>query len=134
MTRVVLDTNLLVSSVIKTGGNEASVLDVVAAGAAQACVSYEILDEYLEVLWRPKLRLDPTRLVWTLELIRQSSFVVRPTTRLSECPDEPDNGFLECADAASADFLITGNKRHVPAQWKSTRVVNAREFLVAIRT
>ena len=134
MTRVVLDTNLLVSAAIKTSGNEAEVLDVVAAGALQACVTEEILDEDTEVLWRPNLRLDRTRLIWILELIRRGSLLVRPTTRLSACPDESDNRFLECADAASADFLITGNKRHFPAKWRSIRIVIAREFLNAIRT
>jgi hypothetical protein len=28
-----------------------------------------------------------------------------------------------------ADYLITGNKRHFPSVWRSTKVVNAREFI-----
>jgi len=32
-------------------------------------------------------------------------------------------------DAAEADYLITGNRRHFPARWKQTSIVNAREFL-----
>jgi predicted nucleic acid-binding protein len=54
---------------------------------------------------------------------------VTPTRRVSVSPDEPDNRFLECADAAQSDYLITGNKRHFPKQWKTTSIVNAREFL-----
>jgi predicted nucleic acid-binding protein len=49
--------------------------------------------------------------------------------RLTVCPDADDNRILECADAAGADFLVTGNKRHFPAEWKRTSVVNGREFL-----
>jgi len=33
------------------------------------------------------------------------------------------------SDAILADYLITGNKRHSPARWKSTKILNARELL-----
>jgi uncharacterized protein len=50
------------------------------------------------------------------------------------CSDPDDDCFLECAEAAQADFLITGNKRHFPKRWKGTEIVNAREFLTSITT
>jgi len=37
--------------------------------------------------------------------------------------------FLECADQARADYLITGNTRHFPKFWKATKIVTAREFI-----
>jgi hypothetical protein len=43
--------------------------------------------------------------------------------------DPSNDKFLECADAARADYLITGNLRHFPRFWKSTKVVTAREFI-----
>ncbi len=129
MIRVVLDTNVLVSAVIKTGGAEAAALDVVTQHRAALCVSEPILAEYADVLRRPRLRLDPVRVLWVLEFIGRDGVTVAPSVRLTACPDEPDNRFLECADAASADYLVTGNKRHFPQGWKSTRIVNAREFL-----
>jgi predicted nucleic acid-binding protein len=43
--------------------------------------------------------------------------------------DPDDNIFLECADAARADYLVTGNQRHFPQFWKQTKVVMSREFL-----
>ncbi|MGO4879570.1 MAG: putative toxin-antitoxin system toxin component, PIN family [Bryobacteraceae bacterium] len=55
--------------------------------------------------------------------------MVRPTRRLLEAQDDPDNRFLECAVAAGADFLITGNTRHFPARFESIRVVTPRQFL-----
>jgi predicted nucleic acid-binding protein len=57
---------------------------------------------------------------------------MRPSRLLSVSPDEPDNRFLECADAAGADYLVTGNKRHFPASFGNTRVVNARELIETI--
>ena len=43
--------------------------------------------------------------------------------------DPADDKFIECADAARADYLVTGNVRHFPKFWKSTKVVTSREFL-----
>lgn len=37
--------------------------------------------------------------------------------------------FLECADAARADYLVTGNTRQFPKFWKKTRVITSREFM-----
>jgi uncharacterized protein len=55
--------------------------------------------------------------------------MVHPSRTLTDTTHEPDNRFLECAAAACADFLITGNKRHVPKDWRPSKIVNAREFI-----
>jgi predicted nucleic acid-binding protein len=64
-----------------------------------------------------------------LARLRRSSVLVMPTRKVSASPDDSDNRFLECAEAARADFLVTGNTKHFPKRWKRTEVVNAREFL-----
>ncbi len=33
------------------------------------------------------------------------------------------------ADAAGADYPITGNVRHFPRYWKQTKIITSREFL-----
>jgi uncharacterized protein len=43
--------------------------------------------------------------------------------------DPKDNIFLECADEARADYLVTGNVRHFPRFWKRTKVITSREFV-----
>jgi predicted nucleic acid-binding protein len=43
--------------------------------------------------------------------------------------DPEDNRFLECAEAARADYLATGSKRHFPRNRRQTLVVNARELI-----
>jgi predicted nucleic acid-binding protein len=45
------------------------------------------------------------------------------------CADPDDDAFLECAQAAQADYLVTGNLKHFPSSWGSTRVVTARWLL-----
>ena len=46
--------------------------------------------------------------------------------------DPADDMFVECADAARADYLITGNQRHFPAFWKNTKIITSSEFLSII--
>lgn len=132
MIRVVIDTNVIVSANIKDEGAEALVLNLVANRYLQLYVSAATLKEYEAVLARPKLRFDLVRVHKAMELIRNVSILVKPSRLLSISPDEPDNRFLECVEAAKADYLVTGNKRHFPASLGNTQVVNARELLEII--
>jgi predicted nucleic acid-binding protein len=54
---------------------------------------------------------------------------VTPTRRLEVASDPDDNVFLECADAARADYLITGNQKHFPRFWKKTKIITTRDFI-----
>lgn len=131
MTRVVLDTNVVVSSMLSTTGNEARLLDLVFTGNFLVCITKEILAEYEDVLHRPHFRnFTEAGIQATLKGLSRGQFV-QPGFRLTVSPDAKDNRFLECAQAADADFLVTGNKRHFPAVWKKTKIVNARELLEA---
>jgi uncharacterized protein len=131
--RVVVDTNVLVSSIIKTRGAEAAVMDSIGARKLDLCVSDAILAEYSGVLFRPRLRLDRERVQALLEFISSQAIRVSPRINLSIIPDDPDNRFLECAETAKAHYLVTGNKRHFPKRWKDTEIVNARELIVIAR-
>ena len=124
--RVVLDTNVVVSALLKRDGWESQVLRLGLAGKFQLCVSPAVLAEYALVLPRLRLKLQPKEIDHTLSNLRGSSRFVHPVRTLDVSRDEADNRFLECAEAAEADYLVTGNAKHFPARWKSTRIVNAR--------
>ena len=129
MIRIVLDTNVLVSANLNNDGLEAMAVSLAFARKLRLCVSKEILAEYERVLFYPRLKFDPEETRRFLNRLRRESIRVKPHQRVSESPDEADNRFLECAEAAGADFLVTGNKRHFPKSWTTAQVVNAREFL-----
>jgi predicted nucleic acid-binding protein len=87
--------------------------------------------EYEEVLGRDRLAIPPEKVLTALARIREKGFLVTPSVKIaaSACPDDPDDLiFLECAEAAAADYLITGNRKHFPDQWKTVRIVSVREF------
>ena len=129
MTLAVLDTNILVSALLSPTGNEARVIDLLRRQLISATVSTPILREYEIVLSRSKFRLSPQRLDEFLFPFRHLSAIFEPSRRFSISPDESDNRFLECAEVANADFLITGNLRHFPETHAGTRIVNTRTFL-----
>jgi putative PIN family toxin of toxin-antitoxin system len=127
MPRVVLDTNVVVSAHLNPAGLERAVLNW--ALEHGFFVSEPILKEYEGVVRRTKLKIDPGLATESLGLIRSRGTLVSPTRRVTESHDPDDNRFLECAEAAHADYLVTGNKRHFPTSYRNTRVVDAREFL-----
>ena len=64
-----------------------------------------------------------------MALFKSRTKLVSPIRTLDVCrEDASDNRFLECAEAAKAEFLITGNKSHFPLRYGSTVVVTPREF------
>lgn len=124
-----MDTNILVSANVNDEGLESLVVSLGLNQKAQLCVSAAILKEYEQVLLYPRLKFAPKEVARFLARLRSASLLVVPAHTVSASPDEPDNRFLECAEAAGADFLVTGNKRHFPKRWKTTQVVNARDLL-----
>ncbi len=127
MTKVVIDTNVLVSAILTPQGNEARVLDLIAAGKLTWCLSEPVLAEYRRVLLR-KLGFNPLHVQWSFDLAKEGQLVVA-TEVLTESPHETDNRFYECAAAAQADYIVTGNTRHFKKPYKNTRIVTARQLL-----
>jgi putative PIN family toxin of toxin-antitoxin system len=129
MIRIVLDTNVVVSAMLNSSGTTADVLRLAFGRHVQWCVSEAILDEYAGVLCRPKFRCSPRVISALIKAIRATAEKIEPTETLAVSPDEPDNRFLECAKAASADYLVTGNRQHFPDALGRTRIINARQLI-----
>jgi len=129
---VVLDTNVIVSAHLRAEGLERFALDLALNCRVQLYYSEPILAEYEAVLSRAKFRISPAKLVESLLLIRMAGKRVLPKRHLHAATDPDDNIFLECAEEARAEYLVTGNKRHFPEAWRDTRIVNARELLTEI--
>ena len=130
MIRVVLDTNILVSAMLSRHGPPAQILRIVLEDPEiQLCVSAQVYAEYDEVLRRPRLKLGEAEIEGMLGMVRQRALWVRPAEDVRGCSDPDDDIFLACAQAARAQYLVTGNTRHFPSQWDLTSILTAREFL-----
>ena len=127
--RLVIDTNVVVSAALKPEGLQRTTLLLAITKPARFYVSRPILEEYADVLSRPELGIRKGSRQQLLQLIRNNSHIVTPSRRLEVASDPDDNVFLECADAARADYLITGNQKHFPRFWKKTKIITTREFI-----
>ena len=127
--RLVIDTNVLVSAALKPNGLQRTVFLLATTKPARWYVSRPILEEYATVLARPELKIRKSLRLQFIQLIKNRTYSVAPSRLPQLTTDPDDNIFLECADAARADYLVTVNQRHFPRFWKKTKVINSREFL-----
>lgn len=132
VTKIVLDTNVIVSAHLRARGLEAFVLDLALALKLQLYLSAEILEEYEGVLRRPRFSIDPKKVTGSIRLIKKKAKRVKPTHKSTISPDPDDNKFLECAEAAGADYLVTGNRKHFPLKHHKTAIVNAKQLIELI--
>lgn len=126
--RAVVDTNILVSGLLRAGSLPAAVLSDIVHGRLTPVVCGEILAEYREVLRRPRLGLHGGDVDAFVALVEHLADHVRvpPYIGALNLPDPTDWPFLACALAADC-ALITGNARHFPARL-GARVVTARQW------
>jgi uncharacterized protein len=129
---VVVDTNVVISAALKAEGLERSVALLALAKPARWYVSEPIMKDYAAVLARAELKIRKGLRLQFLQLIKNHAHVVVPAHLPQLTADAADNILLECADAARADYLITGNQRHFPKFWKKTKVINSRDFLSVV--
>jgi putative PIN family toxin of toxin-antitoxin system len=127
--RLVLDTNIVISAALKPAGLQRTVLLLALTKPARLYLSPPVFAEYRAVLSRPELRIRKGLRRQLLQLLKNRAHFVAPSGSLQVTSDAADNIFLECADAARADYLITGNPRHFPKFWKKTKIVTPREFV-----
>ena len=131
--RVVLDTNVIVSG-LNFPGNERLVLELALRGRFELCLSPFILEEAAGVLTR-KFVWDEGRSSQALRALGNAGTVIYPR-RLPEVIEggHADNRILECAVEASADYLVTGDRRHLLplGTHGGVRILNAPRFLSAL--
>lgn len=127
--RVVLDTNILISACWKPGGNESQVLALALANRLTVCVSKTLETEYRDVARRKKFAQHRESLEAAIEALLAVAHEVQPSQTCAACSDPDDNQLLDCALAAQARFVVTGNLRHFPAEWQGIQVINARRLL-----
>jgi hypothetical protein len=130
VTRVVLDTNVLISSFF--GGNPRKIIDLWKSGEITLCLSRPVIDEYVDVLQRLGLQDEP-ELEELLKLFasgRHILFTAKTPELHVVVKDPADDRFIECAVALKAQYIITGDKalRDVD-DYMGIKIVTPREFL-----
>ena len=121
----VVDTNVLVSALLNSGGAPAKVLALALSRQITPCFDDRILREYESVLLRPKFGFCEEDVVELLGRLREIGLCVVPPPLNAAFADEADRKFYEVAKFCGA-VLVTGNLKHFP---KEPEVVSPIEFL-----
>ena len=126
MVNVVLDTNVLVASMLSPHGPPAQVLELVADGAAHLILSPAILAEYEDVLSRKKFGFSAPTVKAVVDGLKKLATEIVPSEAVRACKDPGDDKFLECAAAAGAAYLNGEPKAFSSAFQRSPRRLAGR--------
>jgi uncharacterized protein len=135
MIKVVLDTNVLISALLKEGSPPAMIVSLLRKKQFLLCLTQEIIEEYKAVLERKRfsdLRKRKAKEIAELfAQIEREAFWVTPKMAGDVTVRDPDDAkFVQTALDARADFLVTGNTKHFPLKkFRNTQVVTPREFM-----
>ena len=131
--RAVIDTNILVSGLIRPRGVPGAVLRALRDGRVVPVLSPTILEEIASVLSRPWLQekygVDEAAVETFLRFLVARGELVEPTIEIRRCRDPHDDMFLEAAVAGSADRLVTGDNDLLEiGSFEGVAIVAARPF------
>jgi len=126
---VVFDSNVLVSALVFPGGRGEEALLRIVQERDELFLSRPILDELLSVLAR-KFARDAEALSRTAVFLGEIGTLVKPTRRVKVLRDDPDNRILECAAAARAELIVTGDAALLAlGEHEGVRIVRLADYL-----
>ena len=125
----VIDTNVVVSSMLKHDSIPGKIIDLVMMGVIKPLINNEILVEYKEVLTRNKFGLSISDVDDLLNEITRTGIVLTREKTIEKFIDENDIVFYEIVMSArnvTNAYLITGNLKHYPVK---SYVVTPKEMI-----
>jgi putative PIN family toxin of toxin-antitoxin system len=129
--RVVLDTNVLVSSLLFKG-ETARLVGLWKKGAIVPVVSRETFEEFRTVLLYPKFKLTRKEIKFILEEEVLPYFeVVSIADEVDKvCNDPDDDKFIACALSAGADFIVSGDEELCDvARYRTIEIIRVSDLL-----
>jgi len=134
--KVVLDTNVLISALIKAG-KPRELLFQIGKGKAQLVLSRGILDEFLEVSEDSRVRryVDESDLVEILKVIGSIGKTVRVKSKFRVIKDDPDDDIiLRTAHDGKADYIVSGDKHLLSLkEFREIKIVSVDEMLKLLK-
>ena len=127
--RAVFDSNILISALTLPGGQGDRALTAVLAGDVTLILCKPILGEVLRILGA-KFSRDAEELARVAVFLGDLAEWVEPKTTISLLKDRPDNRILECAHAAGAEYIVTGDRAMLDlGRFENSEIISLRSFL-----
>ena len=132
MRRAVADTNVLVSA-LQFGGKPKQLLDLAVDGHIDLAISEAIVEETLRVL-SDKFRRTPEEVRETDQQLRIVGRVVTPIEPINAIDEDPsDDRILECAVAATAEVIVSGDKHLLNlGSFRGIPIERVADFLILL--
>jgi putative PIN family toxin of toxin-antitoxin system len=129
MVRAVVDTNILVSALIKRGKPRKLVLKLLEEHTV--ILSRQMLAELADVLTRKKFAIKTSQVDRFLAILVRKSKIVTLSSRFKVISEDPDDDVvLNTAYAGKAEYIVTGD-RHLLAlkEFKRTKILKVTQIL-----
>lgn len=128
--KVVFDANIYLSAII-FGGNPRQCLELARHKEIELYISYPIL---LEVARNLQYKFNWTRedIEDVIKGIGEFGSLISPKNKITIIKTHPqDNKILEAAEAIKADYIISGDKKHLLLlkKFENIKIISAKEFL-----
>src|SRR6266568_7535504 len=136
--RVVLDTNVVVSSFLSPTGAPSRIFDHWQQETFDVVVSEPILQEYEHVLLYEHIQtrhhMTPLQIRKVIDEFRRFALLVTPTKTVHIVSQDPeDNKFIECAIAGSALFIVSGDTDLlIVREYQGIHIFNPGDFLTLL--
>jgi putative PIN family toxin of toxin-antitoxin system len=136
--RVVLDTNVVVSSLLKTHSPLAELLTQAEKLTFDVLISESIQREYKRVIKRPKfhsyLGLSDDDVDSLVDRLFSRALLVTDIHPIRAVSDDPnDDKFIECAVAGGADAIVSGDKHLLALQsYEEIRILTPAQFVAML--
>ena len=135
--RVVIDTGVLLSALIRRQGTPGEILRLLRDGRFTVIYTTVIMIEIIEVLgrdpFRTKYQIESEDITTLVNLIRLRGELVNPLRKVTICRDPKDDKFLEAALAGQADAIVSGDADLLVLNpFEGISILRPAEFLVLI--
>lgn len=131
MRKVVFDTNIYISAFITPGGRSESAYHQAVEGRIQLFSSVPILAELAGKL-QGKFSWDAERVKAAIRHVAATATVLKPAKDINVLADAPDNRIMECARAAEAEMIVTGDHHLLNLRsFEGIEIVALAEFLMS---
>jgi putative PIN family toxin of toxin-antitoxin system len=130
LTKIVLDTNILISAIV-FGGKPRGVLEATIKGQIKLVLTEEIIEEMRRVLEGKKFQFPGEITDLIVHEIESLVEIVKPKERLTVIENDPeDNRVLECAQESKADYIVSGDFHLLGIkEFAGTKILTPGEFL-----
>lgn len=124
--KIVLDTNVLFSSLLNPNGNPAKILNLILADKITLLYDNRILNEYCDVLKREKFGFTDDLILPLIDFIKRECLYVNAEPINIKFEDDDDKKFYEVFKSGEGDYLVSGNLIHFP---KERFIINPTGFI-----